>query len=252
MGRRFGSHIRSWVPIAAVFAIATSIGLSPASAVAGADSADDTLQRTSPHEQEGSRQFRITTVSSRDDLISGNSVLVRIEVSSGVPLNQVAVDLNGVDVTPAFKEDPPGSYALLGLVKGLRLGDGSLVVRDERQRNTWSQLTLTNHPITGPILSGPHIEPYECRLTQNRLGAQLDADCSAAPTFRYFYRSSSKTFNVLTNPTAPRPADLVYTTTTDGRIVLYIVLVETGTVQSRGVSHRRIGRPAIRFDDGSV
>jgi Tannase-like family of unknown function (DUF6351) len=99
MGRRFGSHIRNWVPIATVFSLVTSIGLIPASAVAGADSADDTLQRTSPHEQEGSQQFRITTLSSRDDLISGDSVLVRIEVSSGVPLNQVTVDLSGVDVT---------------------------------------------------------------------------------------------------------------------------------------------------------
>jgi hypothetical protein len=236
MGRRLGSHILSWVPIAAVFAILTSIALFPAPVLAGADRDDDTLQRTRPHEQKGSRQFHITTVSSRDDLISGDSVLVRIDVSSGIPLKQVAVELNGAHVTPAFNEEPPASHRLLGLVKGLRLGDNSLVVRDERQKSAWSELTLTNHPITGPILSGPHIEPYECRLTQNGLGAELAADCSAAPTFRYFYRSSNKTFEALTNPTGPRPADLVYTSTSDGRTVPYIVLVETGTV-NRGVYH---------------
>jgi hypothetical protein len=236
MSRRLGPLPHSWVPIAAVFAIVTGIGLCSGPVRAGSDSDNDTLQRTSPHEQEGSRQFRITTLSSRDDLISGGSVLVRIDVSSGIPLTRVAVSLNGADVTPAFGEEPPASHTLLGLVKSLRLGDNTLVVRDQTQKNAWSELTLTNHPITGPILSGPHIEPYECRLTQNGLGAQLDADCSAAPIFRYFYRSSSKTFKALTDPTGPRPADLVSTTTTDGRTVPYIVLVESGTV-NRGVYH---------------
>jgi hypothetical protein len=219
--------------VAAVFAIVASIGLGSGPLHAGDH---DRLQQTSPHEQEGSQQFRIITVSSRDDLISGNSVLVRIDISSGIALKQVVVELNGSDVTSVFSEELPGSHTLMGLVKALRLGDNSLVVRDTSQQSTWSELTLTNHPITGPILSGPHIEPYECRLAQNGLGIQLDADCSAAPTFRYFYRSSDKTFKALTNPTAPHPADLVYTTTNGGRTVPYIVLVETGTV-NRGVYH---------------
>ena len=44
--------------------------------------ATDTVQLTAPHQQAGSAQFVITTVSARNDLISGDSALVRIGVSS--------------------------------------------------------------------------------------------------------------------------------------------------------------------------
>jgi Tannase-like family of unknown function (DUF6351) len=228
MNRRLVSL--SWAPIAVVFAIVMDTGMFSAPARAGAD----TVHLTMPHGQTGSGQFQITTLSSRDDLISGDSALIRIDVPSLIPLTQVGVYLNSVKITSAFKETPPASHILLGLVKGLRRGDNSLLVRDERNQSASSQLTLTNHATTGPILSGPHITPYECRTTQNGLGAPLDADCSAAPKTSYYYRSTSKTFKLLTKPTGPRPADLVNTTTTDGRTVPYIVMVQAGTI-NRGV-----------------
>jgi len=220
----------SWARIAVVFAIVIGTGMCSTHARAGAD----TVHLTMPHTQTGSGQFQITTLSSRDDLISGDSALIRIGVPPAVPLTQVGVYLNNGKVTSVFKETPTGSQTLQGLVKSLRRGDNSLLVRDERNQSASSQLMLTNHAITGPILSGPHITPYECRTTQNGLGAPLDADCSAAAKTTYYYRSTSKTFKVLTNPTGPRPTDLVSTTTTDNRTVPYIVRVETGTI-NRGV-----------------
>ena len=58
---------------------------------------------------------------------------------------------------------------------------------------------LTNYPITGPILSGPHEEPFYC-MTQLftlpastiTLGPALDADCSIATRVDYVYRTTAE------------------------------------------------------------
>src|SRR4030095_5251604 len=105
-----------------------------------------------------------------------------------------------------------------------------------------SSLKVTNYPITGPILSGPHLTPYECRTVESGLGEPLDADCSAKRKIEYFYSASDKTFTPLANPTGPRPADLVNTTTNDGKTVPYIVRVDSGTI------NRSIYRIAILDD----
>jgi hypothetical protein len=230
MSRRLAPTILSWLPIAVGFVNVMSAG--PLSTTARA--AGDTVHLTAPHEQTGSGQFRITTVSSRNDLISGDSVLVQIGVPFVISLTQVGVYLNSVKVASAFKETAAGSHVLQGLVTGLRRGDNNLLVRDERNPSASNQLTVTDHSITGPILSGPQITPYECRTTQNGLGAPLDSNCSAATQISYYYRSNSKTFKVLATPRGPHPTDLASTTTTDGRTVPYIVRVEAGTI-NRGV-----------------
>ena len=223
MRKRLAVIVPIWLPFAV-------IGLFSAPAYA----AGDTVQLTTPHQQTGSGQFAITTVSARNDLISGDSALVHIGVSSVIPITQVGVYLNNAKITSAFKETPAGSHGLQGLVTSLRRGDNTLLARDERNQSNASQLVLTNHAITGPILSGPHITPYECRTTQNGLGSALDADCSAATKISYYYRSTSNSFKALSKPSGPYPTDLVNTTTTDGRTVPYIVRVEAGTI-NRGV-----------------
>jgi hypothetical protein len=212
-------------------------GMSLLGLPAHANDGDTVPQPTYPHVQQGSNQFQITTLSSRNDLISGGTVLVRIGVSPDIPLADVTVHLNGINVTSSFTADAQGG-TLEGLVQGLKLGDNRLIVQKlstqtpAPAKSIWSELTLTNHPITGPILSGPHIEPYECRLTENGLGAELDAECSATATISYFYVSSITGFTAL--PPGPYPSDLVYTTTNAGVTVPYIVRVETGTV-NRGI-----------------
>ena len=216
-----------------VLAAALAAGLGLFAAAAHADNDRDessTIARTRPHEQEGSRAFRITTLSARNDLISGGDVLVRVEVAARIPLDRVAISLNHQSVTAAFHEEAPGSHALVGLVSGLLNGDNRLVVRDAgRHEDEHAKLTLTNFPITGPILSGPHMTPYECRTVQSGMGNPLDADCSAATRIDYFYRNTAGGFVPLPSVTAPRPADLVTTTTNEGHTVPYIVRVESGT-----------------------
>lgn len=105
-----------------------------------------------------------------------------------------------------------------------------------------ASLKVTNFPVTGPILSGPHLTPYECRTVESGLGQPLDADCSAAQKIEFFYRSSNNTFKPLSEPYGPRPSDLATTTTLDGKTVPYIVRVDSGTI------NRSIYRVAILDD----
>lgn len=217
------------------------------------DDEGDTIHRTRPHEQLGSRELQITTVSTRNDLITGGDVLVRIRAEAHIALGDVGVTVNGRDVTGAFHDEAAGDHAVVGLVTGLRDGDNLLEARDHRHGlGPRASLVLTSHPITGPVLSGPHLTPFECRTVQSGLGAPLDSDCSAATRIDFFYRASNNTFKPLADPTGPRPADLVTTTTNDGATVPYIVRVESGT-NNRSIYRIAMlddPRPATAFRPG--
>ena len=192
----------------------------------------------------------IITVSTRPDTVSGGDVLVRINAAPGVAINDLIVLLNGQNITGAFRPEA-GRRSLLGLVDGLTIGQNSLVAKaigpnNETYRS--ANLVLINYPITGPILSGPHEEPFYC-MTQlftlpastNTLGPALDADCSITTRVDYVYRTTAGTFQPLTNLTS-YPPDLARTTTSEGKSAPYIVRVETGTI------NRAIYETAILHD----
>ncbi|PYT09170.1 MAG: hypothetical protein DMF60_03115 [Acidobacteria bacterium] len=177
-------------------------------------------------------KLQIKTLSSRPD--------------AGVSLGHITVTLNGKDVTSQLKANPE-TASLRGVVGGLVPGANTLgaeIVPADRSKpvkRIQTSLTVNNHPITGPILSGPHLTPYECRTVESGLGQPLDVNCSAARKIEYFYRASNNTFKPL-DPNGPRPADLVTTTTNDRRTVPYIVRVDSGTI------NRSIYRIAILDD----
>ena len=116
----------------------------------------------------GSNQgLDIVTLSSRPDIVSGGTVLVRISGSGKMALSDVAVFLNSRDVTNVFQPEASG-HSLLGLVGGLSIGKNNLTAKAIDKHNQpylSARLTLTNYPITGPIFSGPHEEPFYC-MTQ--------------------------------------------------------------------------------------
>src|ERR1700676_2666353 len=110
-----------------------------------------------------SASLQIAAVSSRPDTVSGGTVLVKISF----PANQllpVWVTLNDHDTTGVFRSGAePNTW--LGLVSGLQLGSNVLRVRTKSPAGDQS-LQLTNYPITGPIISGPHEQPFFC-MTQS-------------------------------------------------------------------------------------
>jgi hypothetical protein len=75
----------------------------------------------------------------------------------------VSVELNGVDVTTAFAP-ATGDHALIGLVEGFVLGENTIKARvtGPVTPRPADELIVTNHPITGPIFSGPHQLHFVC------------------------------------------------------------------------------------------
>ena len=193
----------------------------------------------------------IGVLSGRPDMVSGGNALVEIKAPT---TDGLTVTLNGQDISTTFRPNE-ARRTVTGLVEGLRLGANTI---EARRGNGSARLQLTNHPIAGPIVSGPHLTPFVCNTTQSGLGDPLDENCSATTKVEYFYRSTLPPppvagtqpvaerphFKPLTDLAGPRPADVAQTTTTDGKTVPYIVRVESGTI------NRAIYRIAI-LDDPS-
>jgi hypothetical protein len=189
--------------------------------------------------------LEISILSSSPDMVSGGDALVRVDVPSSIELDQATVELNGAEITAAFAPHPE-DHALVGLVDGLVLGKNVLRAKAENKK---AKLSVTNHPITGPIFSGPHQQPFVCKTEGAGLGQPLvdnqdqigfpvfDADenvigwsknCSVETRVDYVYRTTGGQFKPL--PPGPPPADLAQTTTLDGSTVDYVVRWERGTI----------------------
>ena len=89
--------------------------------------------------------------------ISACSNEVRID-SRGIDLSTVRVMLDNNDISASFQTTPDG-HSLQGLVENLAVGENTLQAM-QGSGITKSQTTLINHPITGPVISGPHIQPF--------------------------------------------------------------------------------------------
>lgn len=175
----------------------------------------------------------IAVLSSRPDMVSGGDALVRID-SRGIALNTVQVALDGRDITELFALDALDD-SLKGLVSGLAEGPNVLVAMDGAG-STRSQITLLNHPSTGPIFSGPHLQPFVCTATAEGFGDPLDADCSTVTQIRYFYRNTADDFVQITDVTAPYPLDMQWTQFRPGERLPFVVRVESGT-RNRALFH---------------
>jgi hypothetical protein len=188
-------------------------------------------------------------------MVAGGDALVQVTVPRSVPMHKATVLVNGADVTATLdRDDAARTYT--GLVAGLRLGDNTLTADSNGRGNgrPRSSLTLVNHPVTGPIFSGPQQQPFVCKTqTQAGLGfPQVDnhagiamrlfqtpgdpgtptigwsKDCTVDTVVDYQYRTTGGQFRPL--PAGLLPADVATTTTLDGRTVPYVVRRERGGV----------------------
>ncbi|MGH1564648.1 DUF6351 family protein [Mumia sp. DW29H23] len=174
------------------------------------------------HGSEGGKaRLAVETVSNpRPDLVSGGDVLVR--VTGATDDARVTLLLNGRRTSTALVEQADGSRT--GVVSGLREGRNLLIAA-----SGWRLATeiVTNHDITGPVLSGPQQQPFYCETEAFGLGPAEQPDCAAATKVTYQYRSGSS-FKPLPDPTQV-PADAA-TVTVGGRTFPYVVRLETGTI----------------------
>jgi len=127
-----------------------------------------------------------------------------------------------------------------GLVIGLK--DGKNMLRVTQGGMTISSLAITNHPIGGPVFSGPQLQPWACSTTTTpSLGSATDAQCNAPTRFYYMYKSTGGQFRAYTSE-GPAPSDMATITTAAGASIPYIVRIERGTM------NRGLHEIAIVFD----
>ena len=198
-----------------------------------------------PAGADATHDFRLEVLSSPPSMVTGGDALVRVTIPRTVPLQKAVVRVNEADVTGTLTLDE-GARTLMGMVDGLRLGDNALTAEANGQGNgrPEASLTLRNHPVTGPIFSGPQQQPFVCKTVSQGLGLPLadnhegigwplgggdwSKDCSAPTKVEFLYRSTAGSFKAL--PAGPLPADVAQTTTLDGRTVPYVVRREKGTI----------------------
>lgn len=166
----------------------------------------------------------IETVSTRAEHVTGGDVLVRVTGLSGGEAPEVTVD--GRDVSDAFTLD---GGAATGLVTGLPPGASTI---EARAGDTTATLEVVDHPVSGPVFSGPHLEPLVCTTEEHGLGPATDDDCSAPTVVRWSYVDGDGELVALDEPADP--PDDVATTEVDGREVPMIVRTESGTID-RGI-----------------
>jgi hypothetical protein len=149
----------------------------------------------------------ITSVSNRADMVSGGDVLVELTLPDGSPPTDFIATLDGVDVTDAFALRQNGRVQ--GLITSLSLGEN--ILRVTRSDGEAAELTITDHPVGGPIFSGQQVQPWACSTAAHGLGEPVDEYDVANP-----------------------PTDVADTTTDQGVTVPYVFVVETGAM-NRGV-----------------
>ncbi|MEN8041750.1 MAG: DUF6351 family protein [Actinomycetota bacterium] len=175
--------------------------------------------------------YAIDVVSSPEDLVSGDAARVVVSVPAGV-INRVVVTANGADVTDGFTQT--SDFTLEGVVHDLNVGANEVAVKLDRGKGpAKATKSLTNHPVTGPMFSGPHQDPFFCSVADDYGAAELDGaideNCSMDTKVSFKYRTTLGTWADY-DPDGPRPSDMTTTETMDGDTVDYIVRWERGTI----------------------
>jgi hypothetical protein len=180
----------------------------------------------------------IHVLSGRADLVSGDSALVRIDFSRSSDVRHAKVRVGKRSVRRAFARS--GKRRLLGVVTGLRSGKNTLKVT--LPSGAGASITLTDHPLGGPVFSGPQLMPWKCQD-----GAR-DAQCNQDPSYSYVYKSSDQSKSGF-QPYDPKnpPSDVATTKTDSGATVPFIVRIETGYIDRDQYQIAALFQPGKRW-----
>ena len=165
---------------------------------------------------------RIEVLSNRADLISGGNALVRLGTSpADADAEDFRLEVEGRDVSNQLVPMKDGTAE--AELTGLRLGAN--VVTAQLPDGRGARITITNHPIGGPVFSGPQIQPWACSD-----GAK-DAQCNRPATYEFLYKSTDPTKTGLQDYDPENPPSDVAETTTDHEVTVpFIVRVERGVI----------------------
>ncbi len=160
-------------------------------------------------------KLTLTALSTKPAYVTGGDVLLQLR--------------------PAGTANPHFSAGGESLV-ATRLGKGGWVVRGlhngasrirVKAGGATASLTVVNHPISGPVFSGPHL-PLLCTVPQAATQPSRDTTCADSTSTEYAYKNSAGDIGPISGPDQ-RPADLAYATV-HGKSVPYIVRIERGVI----------------------
>ncbi len=162
----------------------------------------------------------ILSLSGRADTVMGGDVLLEVVLPDGASAAGLRVDVDGRDVSDRFAAREAYDGRIIGLVDGL--AQGANLVTAELPDGRGARLTVDDHPQTGPVTSGPQIQPWYCDTGEQ-------GDCAREATYELQYvPATGGGFQPYDESVPP---EFVATTTTDeGEEVPFIVRVETGVI----------------------
>jgi hypothetical protein len=158
----------------------------------------------------------ISVLSGRADLVSGGDALVA--VGGVASAHGLRVTVGGRDQSKAFARRAGGRVT--GLIRHLRNGRNAVVARAGTRA---ARLVVTSHPLGGPVLSGPQLQPWVCQKSAR------DKQCNQRATFDYLYKSTGGGNLKAYDPASP-PDDVATATTDRGVTVPFIVRREMGYI----------------------
>lgn len=165
----------------------------------------------------------IVIVSSQPDRVSGPEARVRVRPAKGGDAAALSVKLGDQDVTGQL-EVVDG--ALEGVVTGFIDGTNTLTASDGAESVTQR---VRAWPLTGPMISGPHLPLLACSTEGYDLGPPTDANCSAPTTVRWQYVTTTGELKDLADPAAV-PADVARADVGPGTDVPLVIRHEVGVV----------------------
>jgi hypothetical protein len=162
------------------------------------------------------RPLKIVAASTGAKYVTGGDLLVKVRNATGAPAFSVAG--HSTDAQPLGKR--------AWLVKGLPLGRSRISVKSGDRT---ASLAVVNHPISGPVFSGPHL-PVLCTVPQVAARATEDATCDRPSTTEWFYKSKDTGKFVSTGSAPLTDTAQAATATVENRTVPFVVRVESGTI----------------------
>lgn len=182
----------------------------------------------------------LTTLSSRASMVSGGDVVVSVEAPAG---SQVTLSVNGddrsVELSTQTDGDDTSTVVRSGLVGGLVEGDNDIVANAD---GSSVELTVVNHPVSGPIFSGPHLTPWVCETELAGLAPASDANCSA-PSVTTWSVIDAGGSELPYTPGDPLPSE-VATTTLAGEEIPLVIRTDKRVI-NRGIATMWVLDPGV-------
>jgi len=242
------AHLTARIALVAIVVLAGS------SAVSGVEddiAADLHTLETGPLEP---GQVELLTTSTFPDTVTGGDVLVRVRGMQ--PSDSLGFLVNG-DPFPVNVPIPVDPDGFDFLVEGLVEGSNTLTATVDGPSfgSRTAELSVLNHPISGPVISGPHQMPFRCRTVDLGLGEPADpATCWAPAAYQWFaFSNEDFQWHELADPSV-YPPDVATTVLrsedpeVDGTPVPFVARLETAII-NRGVARIAVlDDPAARDD----